>query len=173
MTTDRINRPSHYTTHPSGMECIEIARLLPGALSHAITYIWRAGLKIDVAEDDRAMSDLGGLDLHFHYGDQSALAAHYSAAIDIGKALYWVRDYIANPMPVLYPQRIAARIARVASAEPDAHRRVALCALELVMHTHSDERHVLAHELAEKLAEWKTEHERAAAEMLRQHQGAA
>lgn len=152
-TTDRIARPSHYTQHPSGLECIEIARLLPGALSHAITYIWRAGLKIDREALETASEQLPGESAQVLETIDRA-AAHYSAALDLQKAAYWVRDYIANYQPVLYPGRVAARLVKAANAEQNDHRRVALTALELLMHVHDTERHVLAHELVEKLNEW-------------------
>lgn len=44
-TEDIINHPSHYTSHPSGIECLEITRKLPFSLGNAIKYLWRAGLK--------------------------------------------------------------------------------------------------------------------------------
>jgi hypothetical protein len=45
MTHDPINHPSHYTSHPSGVECIEIARHYCFTIGSAIKYLWRAGLK--------------------------------------------------------------------------------------------------------------------------------
>ncbi len=42
--TDPIN-PSHYRSHPSGVECITIAEPFGFNLGNAIKYIWRAGLK--------------------------------------------------------------------------------------------------------------------------------
>lgn len=42
---DNVNHPSHYTTHPSGIECIEITRHHDFAIGNAIKYLWRAGLK--------------------------------------------------------------------------------------------------------------------------------
>jgi hypothetical protein len=50
---DPIHRPIHYTSHISGVECIEIAEWMPFCLGNAIKYAWRAGLK-DSAEDDLA-----------------------------------------------------------------------------------------------------------------------
>lgn len=50
---DPINRPSHYTSHPSGIECIEVARHMNFNLGNAIKYIWRAGSKGDAVEDLR------------------------------------------------------------------------------------------------------------------------
>ena len=49
--SDNVYRPAHYSSHPSGVECIELARHLPFALGNALKYIWRAGQKIDRAED--------------------------------------------------------------------------------------------------------------------------
>lgn len=42
---DPVNHPEHYTTHPSGIECIEITRHMNFNLGNAMKYIWRAGLK--------------------------------------------------------------------------------------------------------------------------------
>jgi len=40
-----VNRPPHYTQHPSGVECIQITEHMTFCLGNAIKYIWRAGLK--------------------------------------------------------------------------------------------------------------------------------
>ena len=53
MTDDPINHPSHYTTHPSGVECIQITEHMVFNLGNAIKYIWRADLKGDALEDLR------------------------------------------------------------------------------------------------------------------------
>ena len=53
MSHDPINHPDHYTSHPSGAECIEIAEWFPFNLGNAIKYIWRAGRKGDRLEDLR------------------------------------------------------------------------------------------------------------------------
>lgn len=42
---DDVNQPLHYTSHPSGIECIEIVEHMTFCLGNAIKYIWRAGLK--------------------------------------------------------------------------------------------------------------------------------
>lgn len=42
---DEINRPSHYTSHPSGVECIDIAEHHGFCVGNALKYLWRAGLK--------------------------------------------------------------------------------------------------------------------------------
>jgi hypothetical protein len=45
ITVDQVNHPLHYTTHPSGIEAIQITRHMGFNLGNAIKYIWRAGLK--------------------------------------------------------------------------------------------------------------------------------
>ena len=42
---DAVNHPKHYTSHPSGVECIEITRHYNFDIGNAIKYLWRAGLK--------------------------------------------------------------------------------------------------------------------------------
>ena len=48
---DNIEHPKHYTSHPSGIECIQITRHMGFNLGNAIKYIWRADLKNDALED--------------------------------------------------------------------------------------------------------------------------
>ena len=42
MTYHPIDRPKHYASHPSGVECIQIAEHMNFNLGNAIKYIWRA-----------------------------------------------------------------------------------------------------------------------------------
>lgn len=42
---DPVNNPAHYTTDPSGVECITVVRHRNFAVGNAIKYLWRAGLK--------------------------------------------------------------------------------------------------------------------------------
>lgn len=44
---DNVNHPKHYTSDPSGIECIDITRHRNFNIGNAIKYLWRAGLKID------------------------------------------------------------------------------------------------------------------------------
>jgi len=48
---DPVNHPKHYTSHPSGAECIQITEHMNFCLGNAIKYIWRADLKHDAVED--------------------------------------------------------------------------------------------------------------------------
>jgi hypothetical protein len=38
---DIVNHPKHYTSHPSGVECIQVAEHFNLCLGAAIQYIWR------------------------------------------------------------------------------------------------------------------------------------
>jgi hypothetical protein len=44
---DNVNHPKHYTSDPSGIECIDITRHRNFNIGNAIKYLWRAGLKED------------------------------------------------------------------------------------------------------------------------------
>ena len=50
---DVVNHPPHYTSHPSGVECITITEHMGFNLGNAMKYIWRADLKHDAIEDLR------------------------------------------------------------------------------------------------------------------------
>lgn len=51
MPADMVNHPPHYTSHPSGVECIQITEHMGFCLGNAVKYIWRADLKGDSVED--------------------------------------------------------------------------------------------------------------------------
>ena len=51
MSSDNVNHPKHYTSHPAGIECIQITEHMNFCLGSAIKYIWRADLKNDAIED--------------------------------------------------------------------------------------------------------------------------
>jgi hypothetical protein len=46
---DAVNHPSHYTSHPSGVECIQITEHHNFCVGNAMKYMWRAGLKGDTS----------------------------------------------------------------------------------------------------------------------------
>lgn len=48
---DAVNKPKHYNSHPSGVQCIEITRHMNFNCGNAVKYIWRADLKADAIED--------------------------------------------------------------------------------------------------------------------------
>lgn len=51
--SDSVNHPSHYNQHPSGVECIDIARHYCFSIGNAIKYLWRAGFKKDAKLTDK------------------------------------------------------------------------------------------------------------------------
>ena len=51
---NQVNHPKHYTSDPSGIECIDITRHRNFNIGNAIKYLWRAGLKED---KDRKLID--------------------------------------------------------------------------------------------------------------------
>lgn len=48
---DSVNHPRHYTSHPSGVECITVTEHMNFCIGNAVKYLWRAGLKGDALED--------------------------------------------------------------------------------------------------------------------------
>jgi hypothetical protein len=52
-TDDAVNNPKHYTSHPSGVECLDVTRHFSFNLGNAMKYIWRCDLKKDAIEDLR------------------------------------------------------------------------------------------------------------------------
>jgi hypothetical protein len=51
---DPVRNPKHYTSHPSGVECIEIVQHHNFNIGNAIKYLWRQGLK----GEDNSIQDL-------------------------------------------------------------------------------------------------------------------
>lgn len=42
---DPVNHPRHYTSHPSGVECIQITEHMNFNCGNAVKYLWRASEK--------------------------------------------------------------------------------------------------------------------------------
>lgn len=53
ITNDSVNHPSHYTSDPSGVECIQVTRHRDFCIGNAIKYLWRAGLKKSQGKTER------------------------------------------------------------------------------------------------------------------------
>jgi hypothetical protein len=51
---DTVNNPPHYTSHPSGIECIQITEHMGFCLGNAVKYIWRA----DEKHKDNGVEDI-------------------------------------------------------------------------------------------------------------------
>ena len=52
--SEAVNHPKHYTSHPSGIEAIEVTRHMNFNTGNAIKYLWRAGIK----NEDAHIQDL-------------------------------------------------------------------------------------------------------------------
>ena len=50
--SDAVSHPSHYTSHPSGVECITITKHMNFCRGNAVKYLWRAGQKGDSLEKE-------------------------------------------------------------------------------------------------------------------------
>ncbi len=50
-THDPVSKPTHYRSHPSGVECIEVTRHMGFNVGNAMKYLWRAGMKGSTVED--------------------------------------------------------------------------------------------------------------------------
>ena len=68
---DNITHPKHYTSHPSGIECIEITRHYNFNIGNAIKYLWRAGLK-----------------------QEQGKSSKQKEIEDLQKAIWYIQDYI-------------------------------------------------------------------------------
>jgi 3',5'-cyclic AMP phosphodiesterase CpdA len=55
--SDPVNQPGHYTSHPSGVECIVVTEHLNFCVGNAVKYLWRAGLKPGDALAPAAVAD--------------------------------------------------------------------------------------------------------------------
>lgn len=57
---DMVNHPPHYSSDPSGVECIQITRHRNFNIGNAIKYLWRAGLKqsADKSAQEKQIEDL-------------------------------------------------------------------------------------------------------------------
>jgi len=75
--SDNVNYPQHYTSHPSGVECIEITEHMSFCVGNAVKYLWRADLK--------------------HKGD--------GGIEDLRKARFYIEREINNRMNSAYDER--------------------------------------------------------------------
>lgn len=51
LDNDPVNNPKHYTSHPSGVECIQVTEHFGFNLGNVIKYLWRAEDKGAPLED--------------------------------------------------------------------------------------------------------------------------
>lgn len=53
LSGNTVQHPTHYTSHPSGIECIEITKYYDFCIGSAIKYLWRAGLKTEEGKSNK------------------------------------------------------------------------------------------------------------------------
>ena len=103
---DPVQRPKHYNSHPSGVECIEIVEHMRFNLGNAVKYLWRGGLKIsDPTQDfekalwyvNREMAVVPA------YVPTPRQIEHFTQALSDGRA----RRALAQPSPWCEPVRVA------------------------------------------------------------------
>lgn len=58
--SSRVEHPSYYNQHPSGIECIDIVRYYNFNVGNIIKYLWRCGLKHEqgISDKAKALEDL-------------------------------------------------------------------------------------------------------------------
>lgn len=49
--SQKVKHPRHYTSHPSGIECLQITEHMNFCLGNVIKYVWRADLKGEAITD--------------------------------------------------------------------------------------------------------------------------
>ena len=48
---NNVDHPKHYTSHPSGIECIIVTEHMNFNIGNAVKYLWRSGDKGNMLED--------------------------------------------------------------------------------------------------------------------------
>lgn len=82
---DMVNHPPHYTSDPSGVECITITRHRSFNVGNAIKYLWRAGLKLEQPMPVEGLPD--------HLVRKVSIA---KTVEDLRKAIFYITDEIAR-----------------------------------------------------------------------------
>ncbi len=102
---DNVNQPKHYTSHPSGIECIHIARALPFGLGNAYKYVFRRNDKDDLIENLRKAA------WYLRDARDNYFAAPFAGSIDVHTASF-VADHEPYPFHAIMRGIIAAAQAK-------------------------------------------------------------
>jgi hypothetical protein len=51
---ESVNHPAHYTSNPSGVECITVVEHMSFNIGNAVKYLWRAGHKNGIEDLKKA-----------------------------------------------------------------------------------------------------------------------
>jgi len=52
---EKVNHPSHYTSHPSGIECIDVVQWMSYNIGNAMKYLWRFDKKNGIEDLRKAI----------------------------------------------------------------------------------------------------------------------
>ena len=83
-----VTNPSHYRSHPSGVECIDVIRHTPFNIGNAIKYLWRAG---DKGGPEKLREDLEKSLWYIQDSIDYPSASSYSQHVDYGLLARWNR----------------------------------------------------------------------------------
>ena len=86
-----VTHPDHYTTHPSGIEAIQVTRHMNFNLGNAMKYIWRAGKK------DPAILDLQKA--LFYIADEIRRLEGIPHMIDRNTVISFIEELRQDPEP--------------------------------------------------------------------------
>ena len=93
---DMVNHPPHYTSDPSGVECIEITRHRNFNIGNAIKYLWRAGLKLEVPQMREQFLPAVGLDVSVVPDTLVRQVSVTKQVEDLKKAIFYITDEIGR-----------------------------------------------------------------------------
>lgn len=111
---DPVNHPQHYTTHPSGVETIEITRELPFDLGNAWKYLMRFRYKGKPLED-----------LHKAVWYLRDYIEHQLETQSVWSIEHRIQ-FTGKPFnPNLHKNKITSNMLKVIDAEPNEHVRLA------------------------------------------------
>ncbi|BBX87868.1 DUF3310 domain-containing protein [Mycolicibacterium aubagnense] len=112
---DPVNHPSHYTNHPSGIECITVTRLLGFDIGNATKYVWRRGDKGNAIQD---------LDKALFYLDDACVHARRNRKVPrrAARLLFRVADAEPDPLAAQFYRAVAHRRWHIATAMVQALR---------------------------------------------------
>jgi hypothetical protein len=96
-----VNSPKHYTSHPSGVECIEITQHYNFTIGNAIKYLWRQGLK-----------------------DEASIDPVQKQIEDLNKAVWYIQKEIQNLKEGVYNGKSMAQAGPQVKAEYDAYGKI-------------------------------------------------
>jgi hypothetical protein len=72
---DPVQKPRHYNSHPSSIECIELAHYYSFALGNVVKYCWRSGLK----DETPSLIDLAKAEFYLKYAATEGMQTHQRA----------------------------------------------------------------------------------------------